>query len=372
MLMICSLHFVNKGGVVGNDIGVNREIGRIIYCFCFPCVDLFVLITGYFWNKNSHVVAKSCKIWLQTLFFSLGTACAVILIFGTEDIFSFKNLVLAFMPLSSNQFWFMFVYVGLLFLMPFLNLFTEKLTFGMHTVFCVVLVLLFTISPVIMPQYYTLVKSAGYELLWFVVLYFIGAYLNRYDPFKKIGKYTCLALIAAVTVLEYAETALIEFVVNHDVIPKLGEIVTWNQSLISYASFPVFISAVLWFEFFRKLEIKNEILSKAVCRVSSLCIGAYLIHCAAFVWDILFTRIFHADRYYSSPFLWIYFLFFVASVFAAGCTVEYIRQLLFNKLNSKIGMWVEERVIAVKNRIISACSDHMTVHGETEPQQTER
>ena len=370
MLMILALHFVNAGGVANSGAGVNREIGRFIYCFCFPCVDLFVLITGFFWNKNSHAVAKSCKIWLQTLFFSLGTMAAILLIFGTENIFSEKKLILALMPLSSNQYWFMFVYVGLLFLTPFLNLFIEKLSFVMHTVFCIVLTLLFTVTPMILPQGYTLVMQAGYELLWFVVLYFIGAYLNRFDPFKKIGKYKCLALIAGVTVLEYVETVVIEAVLKSNIIPQLDTVLSWNQSVRSYASFPVFISAVLWFEFFRKLEIKNEHVSKAVCRVSSLCIGVYLIHLGIFVWDILFTRIFHPDRYYDSAFLWVYFIFFVASVFTAGCIVEYIRQLLFNKLNSKIGMWVEEKVTDVKNRTVAAYSEYMGVHEATEPEQT--
>jgi hypothetical protein len=361
MLMILALHFVKAGGVANSDAGVNREIGRAVYCLCFPCVDLFVLITGFFWNKNSHAVAKSCKIWLQTLFFSVGTMAAILLIFGTENIFSEKKLILALMPLSSNQYWFMFVYVGLLFLAPFLNLLIEKLSFRIHTVFCIVLILLFTVTPMILPQWYTLVMQAGYELLWFVVLYFIGAYLNRFDPFKKIGKYKCLALIAGVTVLEYVEMVVIEAVLKSNIIPQLDAVLSWNQSVRSYASFPVFISAVLWFEFFRKLEIKNEHVSKAVCRVSSLCIGVYLIHLGVFVWDILFTRIFHPDRYYDSAFLWIYFIFFVASIFTAGCAVEYIRQLLFNKLNSKIGMWVEEKAIAVKDRIITACSKHINL-----------
>lgn len=361
MLMILALHFVNGGGVVRSDIGINREIGRFIYCFCFPCVDLFVLITGFFWNKNSHAVAKSCKIWLQTLFYSVGTMAVILLIFGTENIFSRKKLMWTFMPLSSSQFWFMFIYVGLLFLVPFLNLFIEKLSFRMHTAFCITLMFLFTITPAIFPQENTLVKNSGYEVLWFVVLYFIGAYLNRFDPFKKIGKYTCLALIAAVTVLEYVETVVIEAVLKSDIISHLDTLLRWRQSVASYASFPVFISAVLWFEFFRKLEIKNEHVSKAVCRVSSLCIGVYLIHIGVFVWDILFTRIFHPDRYYDSAFLWIYFVFFVASVFTAGCIVEFIRQLLFNKLNSKIGMWVEEKAIAIKDRIIDVCSKHINL-----------
>ncbi len=99
MLMILALHFVNIGKVVTDGVGINREIGRAIYCFCFPCVDLFVLITGFFWNKNSHAVAKSCKIWLQTLFYSVGTMAVILPVFGTENIFSKKKLILALMPL---------------------------------------------------------------------------------------------------------------------------------------------------------------------------------------------------------------------------------------------------------------------------------
>ena len=36
MLMILALHFVNAGGVANSDAGVNREIGRAVYCLCFP------------------------------------------------------------------------------------------------------------------------------------------------------------------------------------------------------------------------------------------------------------------------------------------------------------------------------------------------
>ncbi len=173
-------------------------------------------------------------------------------------------------------------------------------------------------------------------------------------------------LLLCVAAVEYLETVGVYVAYLLGIISEENSITHWSFSLSDYASLPVLLCAVLYFEFFRKLEIKNEKLSAIICRISPLCLGVYLIHSSTFSYSVLWTRIFHIEKYYDSPFLWIYFLFFVGSIFVAGCTVEYIRQLLFNKLNSKIGMWIENKVITIKDRIISVCSKYAASSVESE------
>ena len=354
MLMIVSLHFVRTGGMSASGVGLNLQFGRFVEALCYSCVDLFVLITGFFWQKSSHAISKSVKLVLQVLFFGVGTMLVGGLVFGWDTL-SADIVLSSVFSLTTGRLWFIAVYIGLIFVAPYINTVIEKMTFAGHTTLCLVIVVLFSVSSTVINGGSVLIKDGGYDLIWFMSLYIIGAYLEKYNPFEKLGKSVCLLLAIGFPTLLYVWSYVAQKGHNAGL-----AFLHWNMSY-KYASLPVVLAAVFTFEFFRKTEIKNELLSKIICRISSVCIGVYIVHMTRYAGEVLWTKIFHVDRYYSSPYMILYYIFFVASIFIVGCAVEYIRQLLFNKLNSKIGMWVEEKAIAIKDRIIDSCSKHINL-----------
>lgn len=88
------------------------------------------------------------------------------------------------MPTITGRYWFFSAYFGLILLSPILNLFVHKSNLKHAFTFFVVL-LLFSIISVI---YDTFSLLEGYSVIWFVLVYLIGALVKKYDLNKLFLK----------------------------------------------------------------------------------------------------------------------------------------------------------------------------------------
>ncbi len=158
--------------------------------FCSVCIDLFVLLSSYFLCQNRFSFLHWFRLWVEVMFYSF-----VLVTFITLRLFSpfsgnpeaipyhpFWESFAALFPLSSSQYWFFNVYTVFFFLSPFLARLARALTQKQH--FCLVLVFLwFGSLGSEFGQWFA--KDAfrfgmGYRVLWFIALFFCGAYLRFY------------------------------------------------------------------------------------------------------------------------------------------------------------------------------------------------
>ena len=96
MLMIITLHYLDKGGVLKEftlKMGLNRELAWIIEALCMGSVNIYVLISGYFLSKSEFKFKKVILLWAQILCYSwIITAVFAIV---TKGAFNFANASLS-------------------------------------------------------------------------------------------------------------------------------------------------------------------------------------------------------------------------------------------------------------------------------------
>lgn len=138
-------------------------------------VDLFVLISGYFLVNSVTTLKKFLKIVGQVWIYSVSILlfflfiCPVRLEISNHEIFHY------FFPILYSVNWFATTYVCLLMITPVLNILLKKLTKRQLEIFLLSFLLFQSLLPTILQTSYQL-----NELGWFIVLYFIAAYLRNH------------------------------------------------------------------------------------------------------------------------------------------------------------------------------------------------
>ena len=124
MLMIITLHYLDKGGVLKEftlKMGLNRELAWIIEALCMGSVNIYVLISGYFLSKSEFKFKKVILLWAQILCYSwIITAVFAIV---TKGAFNFANgiydAIPLILPVTGAHYWFGTVYILLYLFVPF-------------------------------------------------------------------------------------------------------------------------------------------------------------------------------------------------------------------------------------------------------------
>ena len=137
-------------------------------------VDVFVIITGFFSAKNANL-SKIGRLYRQIWFYSDVVALAIILI--TDKQFPSTVLIKSTFPVYTSQYWFATDYIILLLIAPLLNKVISTIDKRTHCRILFLSVVVFSLIPTIVP----INPSFFNMLIWFIVLYLIGAYLRLYD-----------------------------------------------------------------------------------------------------------------------------------------------------------------------------------------------
>lgn len=193
MLMIVGLHYLGKGGLLGDparaDMTAAGYAAWLVEAFFLVAVNVYVLISGYFGadargnmtnGKNFtvwDVLRRPLHIWKQVVFYSVLLGAAA-LVTGAREFDIYQCFTYCF-PIVTEHYWFATAYVILCLVMPFLNMGLsymgqrelKYLLFGFLLLFCISK----TVIPMQLPW-----DKYGYDGWWFIVLYLTGAYLKRY------------------------------------------------------------------------------------------------------------------------------------------------------------------------------------------------
>lgn len=197
MLMIVCLHYLSKGGLLGNparaDMTATGYTAWLVEAFCLVAVNVYVLISGYFGadmagsrtngqadgGKRSfqEVLKRPLKVWRQVFFYSMGIGL-IALITGVQQFNLYQFFSYCF-PIVTEHYWFATSYVVLCLLMPFLNAGVSHLKQKETGYLIAGLLVIFSVSKTVIPMQLPWDKY-GYDVIWFIILYLTGAYLRRY------------------------------------------------------------------------------------------------------------------------------------------------------------------------------------------------
>lgn len=275
MVMIVCLHYLSKGGILGNparaDMTATEYTAWLIEAFCLVAVNVYVLISGYFGTGEGNTLNRAFKIWKQVLFYSVAIGI-IAMIAGIQqfDIYQIFNYIF---PVVTEHYWFATSYILLCLFMPFLNAGVNKLDKKQLSYIIVVMLLLFSVAKTFIPMHLPW-DNSGYDVLWFVALYLTGAYIRKYGA-GILSKKTFAVGVYIINTL----VIFISFVAIRMIYLRTGKLEDFISYGYSYNYLFCYIASVGLFMAFSQINVKNEDrIRKWVELLSKSTFGVYLIH----------------------------------------------------------------------------------------------
>lgn len=330
MFFIVIWHIIMHGNVLTNCTNPAIKIMlEMIMFFIIVHVNSFVLLSGYFQSKSKFKLSKLLSIFLQVVFYSIIILLLAIKLGWIENytIVTFiNNLSLT----SLDNYWFIKMYLVTYVFSDYINKFIDRLSRDEYKKFLIIGFILLSVVPFITG--YKVVWNDGFNFFNFIFLYMIGGYL-RECPLKEtyhfknmsINGYRVFLLFSFffLTFINY----LIYYFAGH--INGMSHIFTEisnriGSSYFDYATPIVMIQTVIYFEFFKTLNIQNKLINK----ISSCVFGVYLIHDNAIIREHIY-KILRIDNGLFSSYKIFPKIVIVASLIFISCTIfEYIRKVV--------------------------------------------
>lgn len=345
MILIVSQHYIGFNSVSYSSLNGNEIFARIICAITYCSVDVFILISGWFYKKTNQIilsksVEKATFLWLKTVFYSI----TIMLVYSvaTSSFPSKNTLVESFIPITCKSYWFLSAYIVLLFISPFLDKLINNISIREHGLAVMLIVVFVSIPATILPSNWLIDTEEGFSVIWFVCLYFIGSYLRRVSDKIKISKYAFLIgyfIAVALFIVFY-------FVVKYLCL-KLG---TDDRStrVFRYTSLPTLVSAVCLLIFFSRINIKSDNVTRIICKISSVTFDVYIIHCYELLGTNLYSNILNGKEYIDSPYMILHFIVCSAIIYI-GCTViALIRAIILDKPFKAVAHFAGEKIKSLK------------------------
>ena len=272
MLLIVFLHSIDHSGVLENAAncgGAMYFYVRFTYALCQVCVNIYVMLSGYFMVTSHFRLQKLVQLWMEAAFYSF-TLKLLFMVTGQDD-FSIVSLVSCFVPILTGRYWFLTIYVGMYLVSPFLNTLIRAMDKRQHTLLNVVLFAVMSVWVSLHPSIAGMNSGGGWGLAWFVTLYITASWLRLYytPSHKPLPWFIGFAAIPA-------GMALVFCLAVWGYLPGIFAIVAghWYR----YDSAPVYLMTMCLFVGFLNVRIPSGKLSRSIVRVAPLTLGVYLIH----------------------------------------------------------------------------------------------
>ena len=318
MLLIVANHFLLFTGVLDNvkPFTINFYIVWLLEAMGYVGVDCYVLISGYFLIQSKFSWKKVLGLIGEVWFYSV--VILVCLIVTKQVVYSPAQILNAFFPVSTRQYWFMTDYIILYILSPFINIGLQNLSQKQFKKLLLSLLILFSIWDIFPGQ--QIGVQRGYSLYWLIVVYSIGAYIRLYSmgaEKQRIWKILYIVCIVGMLASKVIISACAQ------IIPELE---SYSEIFYSHSSIFVIGSAVALFMLFKDKQNRDTRFERWILKISPLTFGIYLIHMnvnlANVYWGQL-KSILDANSY--RVFLW--YVVSTIIVFSISTIVDQIRSM---------------------------------------------
>lgn len=323
MFMVVFLHVLGKGKFISN--ANNEEYYRVMLLLetiCIVAVNCYVLITGYFQVKSKFKVKKVIKIWIKVVFYSI-VIYGILLLFGQVKI-SIKDCIKSFLPILTNEYWFVNCYILLYILSPFINKLIESLNKKEFQKLLIILLIVFCAFTSILPSSFTFDKTGGYGIIWFIVLYLVGAYIRLYVNFNYENRKNLIGFFL-ISAFNYLLILIMEYICGK------FQVMNMSAKLLKYNFITVFLASVFLFSYFKNMEAKNSKIINIVSKIASLTFGVYIIHEQVVLRGILYLDILNLDRVWNNALQFIIVPATAIVIFLICMLIERITQNTIQK-----------------------------------------
>ena len=286
MLGIVIMH--TNGAVMEHGSGTGFAWTQIENGIFNAGVSIFVLISGYFGIRRS--TQKLIELESTVILYAVLSAL-VGCYFGKASILS---IIKAFIPVSTNCYWFISCYILLMIFSPYINRAIDSMSELQHRQLLLLMSAVFLVAPTVI--YYS-VLGGGKNVINMLLLYFLGSYIR-----KRFDKKSLLKILIATTALNVLLNSLIS-------------IATGGKLHIPFArdcSVFIVIEATVLMMFFMKVEFHSDFIN----RVAKHVFAVYLFEGALrqIVQNIVFDYSIYEGEWY-----WPLVNIAVALIAMAGC-----------------------------------------------------
>lgn len=317
MLLIIAHHFVVNSGVTNcydfSHITPNMVFLQLWGMWGKTAINVFVMISGYFMCTSKLTVKRFGKVYLEAKFYKIIIFFILLLCgYETPSFGRIFKLIFGLVKNVNNGFTASFLMFYLL--IPFYNLLLERLNKRQHLWLIGLLLFYFTIDETFLKA-----GAAFHESGWYIVLYFIAAYIRLYpEKWMESGK-ICGRILLVCLALSYASVLAVDFV---------GVKVGFEDyyCMVSDSNRPLaLLVGVFAFLFFKNWKIKN---SPFINRVAATTFGVFCIHASSeamrtFLWKDL-LRVLDSYTMPTGQFI-VYAAVCVAGIFVVCSLLDMLR-----------------------------------------------
>lgn len=321
--MVLTLHFNATGTgkvIMYSSVTPWKWLVGGITTLCYPAVNCYVLISGYFFYKQKNDLKKQVyslsKLWLTILFYSImGYLCLAIF----NNSFNFGEFLLRFFPISRGKWWFFTVYFGISIMSPFINTMLIGLDKKNRKMQLFLLLIICSIVPMFTNWNEQLGSNYGYSLLWFFVLYVTGAYIAEYveekvtDKNRKNVALGSIVFFFVISAFIYCSSPLLR---------KIGI----EVSLSPYNSIFTYVQGISLFMFFMNIKVE-KVFRTIIANISTLSLAVYMFHCQEDIESVLWSNL-EPWKYANNEKLLVVFTATILSLYCGSVVIEYVRRKL--------------------------------------------
>ena len=314
MLMIVLVHLTGNGVLSDTDpinfAETNWIMANIIDAICYPAVNCFILISGYFGIKPT--IKKFLNLEIPVIVYG-------IIAYVLFDRNSFGGAIHAVLPVLSKSYWFFTSYFMLLLAAPFLNDFVDKASRKNHRIAVLIALLFFVLIPSFSP--FRLSEARGMDFVFFSVLYLIGRYLGKYN----------LHLSLKHSMLTYTFTTILCFSLTMILAYQFGINRGWKSPFYAYNNILVLLQSIGLFYIFKNIKV-DEKWDRVINYLSPSFFFTYIIHENPKVHFLLYGWIGSESVYYSTNFI-LHTIGWSMVIFITCILIDIvIRRLIFLKI----------------------------------------
>lgn len=355
MLMVPIVHVLGQGGVIVSAVpfSINYETAWLLMSFFLVAVNCFVLITGYVYYGKDTKYYHLFTLWAEVLFYS------IIIVIGLKFMFPdqiglehyWKSIIPTFFTNGQfSRYWFFSAYVGMFLLSPFVNLGLKHFDKKQDLMVFLTVFIIFSLLPTIFNQTQAFNLNDGYGVLWFVVLYYTGGLIHKYDVFNMFKTHKWALIYIVCMLLSWA----IRYVLESLHLIETGFVIS---SFNCYLSPLYFMGGIALFCVFKNVNITKSSAISLIKFFTPVCFGVYLIHdnmsFAHFFLDKKFAFLAQMD-----PISMVIGVILIGlGIFISCSLVDWIRELLFRKLKVKSRLAnLEENIYSKFNNYLNSNS----------------
>ena len=265
-------------------------------------------LNSYLKDKIKKVVKIILEVWVYSI---IGLVIGIAI---KSDKLNLTNVIKSIMPNLFGLYWYTTCYLLIYIFSSNFKMIMDKTDKKRLTINIVLMLLIWSFITMI-PQ----TRTYGNNFIYLVMIYFIGAYIKKYNV--KILKENKSRIICIMIVV----LAIIIYIVAMECISR-----NYVDYFSGIQSPVILILSIFILNIFKSFKMKNNIY---INKIAGATLGIYLIHENVFLRYFIWRTLISGNKYIESPWFVIYSILAILFIFIICCIAHlFIEKILINNI----------------------------------------